>query len=46
MNLELEDIRNGSAKNIVSRLDLHSYNFGTEFPVFKHFRLTEPEGTV
>ena len=44
LKIELEDIKNGPAKNILSKLDLHSYNFGSEFPVFEHFKLTDPEG--
>ena len=44
INLELDDIRTGTAKTMLSKLDLHSYNFGSEFPVFEHFRLTDPEG--
>lgn len=44
MKEELNEIRNGTAKNILNTLDLNSYNFGTEFPVLGHFKLTEPEG--
>jgi len=44
MKEELNDIRNGTAKNILHTLDLNCYNFGTEFPVLGKFKLTEPEG--
>ena len=44
MNLELEDIRNGPARNIISKLDLESYNFGDDFPVLGNIRLSEPDG--
>ena len=44
MKEELNDIRNGTAKNILHTLELNCYNFGTEFPVLGKFKLTEPEG--
>ena len=44
MNLELDDIRNGPVRNIISKLDLDSYHFGDDFPVLGNIRLSEPDG--
>ena len=40
----MEEIRTGPAARFLSKIELREYKFGSRFPLFKNFRLTEPEG--